>query len=199
MLAVTGINSTIVQELTKLLPNEEIHRIGMDIAKFAAPVRIPKADRFAFATGLLYPSPINLLTAEQVEQSCAVNLITVLRVCEYILQTNPDARICVVGSESAMRGSFDVLYASLKAGLHGYVRSRQTGPNQLLTCVSPPIIRDSRMTQARHDYPQVLEQRSTCSASDVAQAIQRLLYDETEGWRSHNNLVHLIHHSKARV
>lgn len=178
MLAVTGYRTTIIQELAKLLPDEEIVRLDLDLSDPAcAFYRLPTAPRYVLAAGILHGRPINELLASDIIECLSVNLINVIRLCEMILEEQADARICIIGSESARRGSFDRLYAASKAGVHAYVQQRTTKPMQQLVCLSPPIISDSGMTRRRKDYPQVLDERSTCRAFDVAHAIKRVIYD----------------------
>ena len=57
-----------------------------------------------------------------------------------ILATNPSARICIIGSESAYRGSFDGTYAKSKAAIHRYVEATPTHGQQQLVAISPGII-----------------------------------------------------------
>lgn len=179
MLAVTGYGSSIVTELRGLLGNtDQVVRLD---ARMAVPdcvmYHLPNADRYLLAAGVLHGKSVREQMALELVESAAVNLINVLRLCEMVLDEQDQARICIIGSESAKLGSFDRLYAACKAGIHAYVQQRETKPLQQLVCVSPPIIADSGMTRRRHDYPQVLEQRPHCHAIDVARVVKRVLYD----------------------
>lgn len=177
MLAVTGRRTTIVAELHKLLPNEEVVRIEADLADPHAPLNLPKANRWLLAAGVLYNKSLEEQTPEEIMASLSVNVINVIRICERVFATQHDARICVMGSESAFKGCFDQTYFLGKAALHSYVKSRCTSLNQQLVCISPDVIADSGMTRRRHDYPAVLDQRPTILARDVAEVIKRVLYD----------------------
>lgn len=177
MLAVTGLRSTIVQELIKLLPEGEfIVRIPMDTSLISETLSIPKAERVVLAAGILPGKGVGEYTAEDLLQVTACNLWNPIRICEWLLITRPEVRICLIGSESARKGSYDRMYAATKAGLHAYVQFRTVKPPQQLVLVSPPIIRDSAMTQKRPDLAEVLRSRVTCSAADVARVVHRLLY-----------------------
>lgn len=174
MLAVTGYGSSIVTELRGLIgTSDTVVRLDARMAVY----HLPNADRYLLAAGVLHSKSVREQMALELVESVSVNLINVLRLCEMILDEQDQARICIVGSESAKGGSFDRLYAACKAGVHAYVQQRPTKPLQQLVCVSPPIIADSGMTRRRHDYPQVLEQRPHCHAIDVARVIKRVLYD----------------------
>lgn len=179
MLAVTGFRTTIVQELAKLISDP--------IARISGP-DIPAANRFVFAAGVLHQKNILEQSEDDIAVSLTVNLIDVLQLCERILTTNRDARICVIGSVSAYRGSYDQTYAVAKAGVHAYSRFRDVLPTQQLTVVAPPIIRDSGMTLKRKDYPAVLKTRCTVSAAEVAAVVKRCLYDMPPG---HHGVEHM--------
>lgn len=177
MLAVTGLASTLVQELIKLLPEgEDTIRIPMDTSQLDAPLKLPKADRFVLAAGILPGKGVGEYSPQMVMQVTACNLWNPIRICEWLLMTRHDVRICLIGSDSARKGSYDRMYAATKAGLHAYVQFRTVKPPQQLVLVSPPIIRDSAMTQKRADLAEVIRSRVTCSAADVARVVHRLLY-----------------------
>lgn len=176
MLAVTGLRTTIVQELAKLT-DEPISRIGGSSHQwFDADFQIPEANRFVLAAGVLYGKHINDQTVYDIATGLAINLISPMRICEQILVENGRARICVIGSESGFSGSFDAVYAAAKAGLHSYVTTRKVLPTQQLVAVAPPIISDSGMTKRRGDYPEVLKKRKTVTAQQVAIVVHQLLY-----------------------
>lgn len=104
------------------------------------------------------------------------NLIQVVRICDQVLASNPEARICVIGSQSAHRGSFDEVYALAKCALHQYVRTKALRFRQQLVCIAPSIIRDSGMTERRHDYADIMGE-TLLSAREVAELARFLLYD----------------------
>lgn len=181
MLAVTGYNSRIVQELTPLLPEgEEVVRIG-DV--------IPKAERYVFCAGLLRPKHITAQSSEEIAETMHVNCFWPLKFCENIFGLQDDARICVIGSESGFSWSYDGAYAAAKAALHCYVETKKLKPGQQLVCVAPSIIEDAGMTLRREDHEN-LERRQAESpkkrflrAAEVAKLVHFLLYVD-EGYLS---------------
>lgn len=178
MLAVTGRNTTIVAELARLLPGEDIVRINADLSDPHTPLDLPTAPRYVLAAGLLYnKKPIEQQTDSEILASLSVNCINAIRIVERVFAAQHDARICVIGSESAFKGCFDETYFLGKAALHSYVKARRTSLNQQLVCVSPDVISDSGMTRRRHDYPGVLTTRPMVTAREVAEVIKRALYD----------------------
>ena len=181
MFAVTGIRTTTVAALAELVGEDPV-RIGADLAAVSGSVVLPVGcTRFVLAAGLLYPKRVADLTKDEALRSLAVNLASVLRITEHILDNVPRARVCIIGSESAELGSFDRLYASAKAGVHAYARTRIVRNGQQLVAVAPPIISDSGMTKARADYPAVLSRRYTVTARDVARTVAGVLWCRPAG------------------
>lgn len=165
VIAVTGYRTTIAKALGEF---DRIEKIEPD----RLPVGISK---FVLAAGVLHGKRVLDLSAVEAYETVQANMISPIKLCERILAEIPTARICVVGSCSGIRGSFDELYAASKAGLHQYVRTRKVSDQQQLVAVAPIIIADSGMTRRRSDYPQVLEKRETVTAKDVASVIYGLL------------------------
>ena len=179
MLAVTGYNSKIVQELIPLLPEgEEVIRNG-----------VVGASRFVLCAGRMTPSRLASQTGENIAETMEVNCFQPIRLCEYVLQHVDNARICVIGSESAYTWSFDDAYAASKAALHRYVETKKLGPNQQLICVAPSIISDTGMTERRTDLENLERRRQEhpkkrfLKAAEVARLIHFLLYVD-EGYLS---------------
>ena len=180
-LAVTGLRTTIVGALVERLKASGMpvnpQSIGGDLADPTCELSIPEARRYVLAAGVLFGKRLGNLTAQQINVTLAVNLLNLVRICEAILERQADARICVIGSLSGIRGSFDECYAVSKAGLHGYVQFRETKWPQQLFAVAPSIISDSGMTMRRPDYPEILTKRSTVTAARVAEVIHEHLWD----------------------
>lgn len=165
VIGVTGRRTTIVEALSQF---DQIERIE--------PNGLPRGvDKFVLAAGVLIGKRLLDLSPVDAYETVQANMVSPMRLCEQILATIPTARICVVGSCSGIKGSFDELYAASKAGLHQYVKTRKVGEHQQLVAVAPIIIADSGMTRRRSDYPEVLEKRETVTAKEVAAVIYGLL------------------------
>lgn len=181
MLAVTGISTTIVKEYLLLRPETTIRIEAIPSLAHPSPeLHIPPADRYILAAGLLHQKPLADQTEKEVLASLSVNFINVIRVCERVLSENLEARICVIGSESGYRWSYDDAYAGAKAAIHSYVENRRVYRKQQLVCVAPTVISDSGMTMRRKDYPEVLERRRTVTAKQVAEIISGLFSPEID-------------------
>lgn len=178
MIAIRGARSRIAQALIALLPEgEAVAAIGRD-----EPLPLD-ADRYLFCNGLLLGKSRAAQSQAEIAATWEVNVWSVVKACEPVLAENPKARICVLGSESALAGSFDESYAAAKARLHRWVKSTPlTHPGQQLVAIAPSIIADTGMTMRRTDWDSLTE-RARChpkgrflSAAEVARLIHFLLY-----------------------
>lgn len=152
-----------------------ISRIDGDQSDIATDLKIPVASHFILAAGVLTGKRLLEQSPYEMRAAIAVNLVNVMRICETILQRQARANIVVIGSQSAALGSFDELYSVTKAAVNTYVAYRDLGNEQLMACVNPPIISDSGMTRRRDDYPEVLNNRITVTAREVAERVCDLL------------------------
>jgi NADP-dependent 3-hydroxy acid dehydrogenase YdfG len=164
VIAVTGRRTTIVEELGVYEPIERIED-GY----------LPSTDKFVLAAGVLVGKKIADMSTLEAYDTVFVNLISTMRTCERILSLVPNARICIIGSCSGIKGSYDQLYGASKAGIHYYVKTRKVLDTQQLIAVSPCIISDSGMTRRRSDYDDVIENRDTVTAKQVADVVYGLL------------------------
>jgi len=203
-LAVTGARTSVVQGLLALVPDEDVVTIGrhdddtvrLDLAAEFDVTAVPTdVDRYLFASGLLIPKTLAQQSFEETARSLAVNLTSVVRICEHVLTHNPTARIAVVSSESS-RGSYDTTYFFAKVALDAYIEGRRlSAPGQQLVAVSPTIIMDSGMTQRRHDLDAVAERAQRTPkgrllrADEVSRLLHYVLYVD-EGTLT-NTVVHL--------
>jgi NAD(P)-dependent dehydrogenase (short-subunit alcohol dehydrogenase family) len=186
MLAVTGYNSRIVQELRTLLPEgEEV----VALASRGRAIATVESDRFLLCAGVIRPAKLVDQTDEDVAETLDVNCIAPIRFCEWVLERFETARICVIGSESAFTWSFDDAYAASKVALHRYVETRKLGPKQQLICIAPSIIGDCNMTTGREDHENLARRKEEhpkkrfLRAAEVAKLVHFLLYVD-EGYLS---------------
>jgi short-subunit dehydrogenase len=203
-LCVTGKTTTIIKELLSLIPNEEVISIGrgsqnnvqIDFASEFDVTKIPSnKEKYILAAGVLYPKTLSQQSFTEAQASFNINLISVVRICDYLLENNPKARIAIVGSESS-RGSFDTSYFLSKVALNAYVEKRKLCfPEQQIVVVSPTIIMDSGMTQRRDDIPMV-EKRAEqhpkkrfLMAAEVARMLHFVLWQDS-GYIS-NTTIHI--------
>lgn len=160
-----------------LLPGTEIiHRIEDEI---------PVCDRYFLCAGLLLPKKLRQQSDEEIMEQIGVNLIRPMILCDAILDMNPNARICVMGSDSGYAWSYNGVYAAAKCALHRYIETKELrSENQQLVGVAPSIIEDANMTTARTDTENLERRRINHSkgrfikAAEVAKLVHFLLYED---------------------
>src|SRR6266403_1832692 len=109
------------------------------------------ADRYLFCQGLLYGKSRLEQTSEEIANTYNVNYVNIAFACDQLLTYNQKARICVIGSESGIAGSYDEVYSDAKRLLHHYVETKHILSTQQLVCIAPSIIEDAGMTIVRKD------------------------------------------------
>lgn len=147
-----GWRSSIALELSRLTTIEAVPR-GEQMPD--------DGERYLFCAGLIRQARITEQSEEQIAETMMVNAISVIRECDRLLSVNPRARICLIGSESAFKWSFDGAYAAAKAALHRYVETKRLqSPDQQLVCVAPTCIVNTGMNKQRNaDGVVALEKR----------------------------------------
>lgn len=172
MIGITGHRSTITQALLAMLPDGEV------------PVwdEVPNdCGRYFFCAGVLHGKRVSQLPATESHETWDVNFAWVAEECDRIIDGNPNARICVMGSESGFAGSYDMAYAGAKAALHLYVETKRLRyPGQQLVAIAPTIIEDSAMTQRRGDL-------DACLARGRQRRMGR--------WLRAENVARMVHHA----
>jgi NAD(P)-dependent dehydrogenase (short-subunit alcohol dehydrogenase family) len=152
MIYVRGAQSAIAQELAKLQPIEAIDR-GEQMPD--------DGELYLFCAGLIRQKRIVNQSEDEIAETLMVNAVSVIRECDRLLFVNPLARICVIGSESAFKWSFDGAYAAAKAALHRYVETKRlVSTDQQLVCVAPTCVVNTGMNRQRNaDGVAALEKR----------------------------------------
>jgi len=177
---ITGWRSKIAEEFRALLPEGETSIWG----KPCEP-DFPSADRYFFCHGLIRPKSMEDQTTAERDESWVVNYISTATLCDWIIEGNPNARICIIGSESGYRDSFDGTYAVSKGAVHRYVEGKRLkAPGQQLVAISPSIIGDAGMTTRRVDLGNLKRRQAEHPkgrflwASEVAKMAHHLLYHQ---------------------
>lgn len=148
---ITGKRSTIAQAFVAL--ND-----SFDITYGTAESLPLNLDHYLLCAGVLVGKSAQEITDEEATETLKVNYLNVIRFCDRLFAQNKDAKVCIIGSESGYRGSFDQVYAGSKAALHLYVETKKLAhEGQHLVAVSPAVIEDSGMTQRRKDLQVALE------------------------------------------
>lgn len=148
---IAGSRSTIAREAIALRPNwSVVHGEPRHLP--------PDLDAYLVCTGYLAGQPIKTIKTDDAVRTFELNFLSTARMCEHIVEVNDRARICVIGSESGFKGSYDMAYAGAKAAMHLYVETKVLRtPEQLLFAIAPSIIADSGMTERRPDYGETMQ------------------------------------------
>ena len=140
--------------------------------------------RYLFCQGLLRPKRMQDQTEAERTEGFEVNLDSIVRACDEVLAANENARICIIGSESAYKGSFDDVYAVSKMLVHSYVERKPLKPGQQIVAISPGIIEDAGMTLRRKDKDKLDMRREAhpmgrfLMAREVAELAHHLLFHQ---------------------
>ena len=125
--------------------------------------------------------------SSDIASQVAVNLLSVVKICEIALQNNRQVKIIILGSESGVKGSFDIVYALTKTAIHKYVEERKIKyPKQQLICLAPSTIIDSHMTTKRKDKRNVQKsiinnpKKRGILSKEVSNLIYTLFYEQTD-------------------
>lgn len=158
MIIITGWNSRIAEEFRACLPQHS----AFEFTRRAPHDDVPtSSDRYLFCHGLLRSKRSWEQSLDEVAEGYRANCTSIIEACDRIIATRDDARICIIGSESAYRGSYDGVYAAAKADLHGYVETvRLRTPEQQIVAISPGIIADAGMTTRREDIDNLERRRA---------------------------------------
>ena len=181
MFLMSGWNSAISAEVRRIVRlKQDEHFERFDDGK----VDVTTPERFLFCQGVLHGKSALMMSEEDIWQTAHINMNNVIDRCERVLGVNSKARICIIGSESGIVGSFDRFYAAAKAGIHQYVETRRLLPGQQLVAIAPNVISDAGMTLRRADVARLEQrrlnhpQRRFCTSAEVAEAVVFLLYGD---------------------
>lgn len=186
MIIITGWRSQIAREFRGMLPAEEAAVPGS-----STDGRLPNADRYLFCQGLLRPKPFHEQTPDEVHEGYWVNCGAIIAACDGIFERNERARVCVIGSESGYRGSFDGTYAAAKADLHRYVETKPLNQFQQLVGISPGIVENAQMTTRRTDAENLDRRRAEhpkrrfLTSREVAEVAYFALYQASDFLSNH--------------
>lgn len=140
--------------------------------------------RYLFCCGYLSGKKMEEMSLLEFRSTLELNFTGIVRACDRILEANPRARICVIGSESGISGSYDTWYAACKKSMHEYIERKKLSPAQQLVGIAPGIIADAGMTLRRKDQSR-LEARCRdhpkqrfLQAVEVGQLVNFLLYTD---------------------
>lgn len=184
----TGASTSICRELKPTFPPQiEVIPLSSKDYDLSDLDNIPvdlirSCDYFVLAHGVLSSCQYKQMKEEEIVKSLKINLLSTIKIIEIALE-NPKARIVAIGSESGLKGSWDVCYGLAKSALHKYIEEKRIiHPDQQLVCVAPSLIEDSGMTNRRVDKNNVDKAIKNnpkgrgLKAKEVANVVYNLLF-----------------------
>ena len=177
---ITGIKSNIAHEFIKCLSTETVMGVRVE----DMPEYSHFGDLFVFCQGFLLPKTIKEQTEEEKDKSMWINYKSIKESCDMIFEINENARVCILGSESGYKGSYDGSYAKWKKEIHEYIETKELKPNQQLVGIAPTIVEDTKMTQDRKDVDNLNRRRDNhpmkrfLTSEEVGKMIYTLLYEQ---------------------
>lgn len=148
---------------------------------------IKKMDKILLLQSVISSIPILNRKNSDILNQISINLLSIIKVCEIALQSNKSVKIIILGSESGIKGSFDIIYALTKSAIHKYVEERKIEfPRQQLLCIAPSTIIDSNMTAKRKDNYNVIKsikknpKKRGLHSKEISNLIYSLFFEQTD-------------------
>ncbi len=185
---ITGGTSKISFYLKKLIPNKyniySLSKKEWDFSKLDFDKKkidlIKKCDKIFLCHSILSNKKHLSKSENEINSQLNINLLSKIKICEISLKFNPKARIFIIGSESGLKGSYDIIYALTKSSLNKYVEERKIlYKDQQLICIAPSTIIDGKMTLNRKDVKKVknLVKKNPKRRGLYSKEISKLIYD----------------------
>jgi len=210
---ITGSGSKIAKNLFKLIPKKNIiKQIRSKDIDFSNLENIKnkkdfflKFDKIFFFHSKIGTKRIDFNNVNKISESISVNLMSQIFISEYCLQKNRNVKIFFIGSESGIKGSFDIVYGLMKSAIHKYVEERKIlYPKQKIFCIAPSTVIDSRFTQSRKDQKNVSNsiysnpKKRGIYSREVAEIIYDVMFKKKFNYLS-NTVIHLDGGKFARM
>lgn len=191
---IIGKNSKIAEELIKKINKSEIFsptkfEWDMKNTNFSNSQinKIVKSDKILLFQSILSSKQFLKRKQSDILQQISINFLSVIKICELAMQKNKKVRIIILGSESGIKGSYDIIYGLMKTALHKYVEEKKIKfPRQQLICISPSTIIDANMTVKRKDKKNVMKsislnpKRRGIMSYEIADLIYNIFYRTTD-------------------
>jgi short-subunit dehydrogenase involved in D-alanine esterification of teichoic acids len=192
---ITGGTSQIALELKKIIPKNNIiltpskYELNLSDPKNIIKNRklITTCDKIICLHSIISNKEHIKKTYEETINEININLISTINICELALRFNKKVRILLMGSESGIKGSHDIIYALCKTSLHKYVEERKIlFKDQQLICIAPSTIIDAKMTLMRKDQKNLKKsinlnpKKRGLKSKEIANVIYDLMFNLTD-------------------
>ena len=192
---ITGGTSKISLHLKKLISNKykiyapskkewDFSKLDFDKKKIDL---IKKCDKLFLCHSVLSNKKHLSKSNKEIHNQLNINLLSKIKICEISLKYNPKARIFIIGSESGIKGSYDIVYGLSKSSINKYVEERKIfKKGQQLICIAPSTIIDGKMTLKRKDIKNVRKsvinnpKRRGLYAKEISKLIYDLSFNNTD-------------------
>lgn len=210
---ITGSSSKIAKHLVKLFPKStNITKINSKDFKFDNLEEIKKNENFfkQFNSIFFFHSEIgtkrlDFKNIQNIYRSIHINLLSQIYISEVCLKNHKNAKIFFTGSESGLKGSYDIIYSLMKVSIHKYVEERKIlFPNQKILCLAPSTIYDSNFTKNRKDQKNVKKsikinpKKRGLYSKEIAEIIFEIMLSKKFNYLT-NTVVHLNGGKFARM
>jgi len=188
---ITGSTSNIAKELIKILPlkknlylanSKNLNMKNIDNLRKKKNF-FKKFDKLIFLHSVISPKKLQYKTQKEINDQININLVSIIEISEIALKYNKKAKILIMGSESGLKGSFDIIYGLTKSGLHKYAEERKIQfKDQQLICLAPSTIIDGGITIKRKDKRNIKKsinlnpKKRGLKSKEVAKIIHYLLF-----------------------
>ncbi len=191
---IIGKNSKISKEFIKKIKNKKIispSKFDWDMSESDFNNKkikiIKKVNKILLLQSVLASQDFLKRTEKEIINQININLISVIKICEIALRYNKKVKIIILGSESGIKGSYDIVYGLMKSAIHKYVEERRIKyPKQQLVCIAPSTIIDTKMTLKRNDKKNVIKsikenpKKRGLKAKEIANLIYNIFYFNTD-------------------
>tara|TARA_B100000902_G_C27293631_1_gene908659 strand:+ start:553 stop:1200 length:648 start_codon:yes stop_codon:yes gene_type:complete len=185
---ITGGSSKIGLNLKKLIPKSynifspkskqwDLSNLNFDKSQINL---IKKCDKIFLCHSILSNKKHLLKNDQEIHRQLNINLLSKIKICEISLKYNPKVSIIIVGSESGLKGSYDIIYGLSKSSINKYVEERRIlKKGQQLICIAPSTIIDGNMTLKRKDKHNVRKsiKNNPKKRGLFSKEVSKLIYD----------------------
>ncbi len=191
---IIGKNSKIAKEFIKKVKNKKIimpSKFDWDMSKYVYDNKkiqnIKRSNKILLLQSVLNSKDFLKRKQDEINDQININLISVIKICEIALRYNKKVKIIILGSESGIKGSYDIVYGLMKSAVHKYVEERKIKfPKQQLVCIAPSTIIDTKMTLKRNDKKNIIKsikdnpKKRGLRAKEIANLIYNIFYSSTD-------------------
>ncbi len=193
-LLIIGKNSLIAKKFSKKISSDKIiapskkewNMNQLNFSKKQINI-IQKSDKILLLQSVISSKKFLERNSNDMINQIKINLLSIIKICEIALKYNKNVKIIILGSESGVKGSHDIVYGLMKSALHKYVKEKKINySSQQLVCIAPSTIIDANITLKRKDKINVKKsiknnpKKRGLKSKEIADIIYSIFYDLTD-------------------